>query len=440
MLTRVVKVPIRIAEDNKGLRLVKYRALNELMHEVRYLGNMAIRYTIAFRLKHVPKEMNEGKPIPIDTRIYRILTGERKFVPTAVLSTLARNYAGKLVRNTDRDAWAGRKSLPTFRSLFVPIPNQDTKIREINDNKQRQFHIEPTGFRSDKWLSEDLMKKVLERLPNDIDISQLDSLRDQYKLSFISCFSWKDTGAIEIVSKIVKGEYKLCDSQLKKNEKGEFALLLTYKFEKKPIKLNPQKVCGIDLGVTIPAVCAVNFGPQRIFVGYGDVIHAARAKHRAERRRHQRRLGLYSRSCKWERSEKEYRWIHTHYHVLTRKIINFCKQEGCGKVHIEDLRELRQKDLKSEYKRLMWVPSKFFNMLHYKAKEEGIEVVKINPRNTSRRCSKCGHIAKENRKAQSRDFVCVHCGTKFHADYNAAKNIALATASVIENGYESAAA
>jgi len=97
--------------------------------------------------------------------------------------------------------------------------------------------------------------------------------------------------------------------------------------------------------------------------------------------------------------------------------------------------------VESHFRRLMWVPSKLATLLQYKADERGIEVVKVNPRNTSRRCSACGHTAKENRKSQS-EFVCMKCGDPAHpvnADYNAARNLALATGDVIENGYETAA-
>jgi transposase len=91
-----------------------------------------------------------------------------------------------------------------------------------------------------------------------------------------------------------------------------------------------------------------------------------------------------------------------------------------------------------EYQRLMWVPSKLKQHLEYKAKENGIELVSVNPRNTSRRCSKCGHISHKNRVSQ-KDFICQKCGDPnkpINADYNAAKNIALASKKVIKEGYE----
>ncbi|WP_433479261.1 RNA-guided endonuclease InsQ/TnpB family protein [Spirillospora sp. CA-142024] len=49
-------------------------------------------------------------------------------------------------------------------------------------------------------------------------------------------------------------------------------------------------------------------------------------------------------------------------------------------------------------------------------------VIKIDPRNTSRTCNACGHIAGESRKSQA-VFSCVACGIRVNADVNAACNI-----------------
>ena len=53
-------------------------------------------------------------------------------------------------------------------------------------------------------------------------------------------------------------------------------------------------------------------------------------------------------------------------------------------------------------------------------------LVKVDPRNTSRRCAACGHTDAENRESQA-VFQCRSCGHHAHADTNAAVNI-LATA------------
>ena len=60
--------------------------------------------------------------------------------------------------------------------------------------------------------------------------------------------------------------------------------------------------------------------------------------------------------------------------------------------------------------------------LAYKAEEAGRELIAVDPRHTSVRCSSCGHIAPENRVSQA-EFRCQRCGYVAHADINAACNI-----------------
>jgi putative transposase len=64
----------------------------------------------------------------------------------------------------------------------------------------------------------------------------------------------------------------------------------------------------------------------------------------------------------------------------------------------------------------------FFEMLKYKAEKKGGEVIEVDPKFTSQKCSCCGHISKENRKSQSK-FRCVKCNFRLNADLNASLNI-----------------
>lgn len=66
--------------------------------------------------------------------------------------------------------------------------------------------------------------------------------------------------------------------------------------------------------------------------------------------------------------------------------------------------------------------SQFDEFLHYKARLSGGQIIEVNPRNTSRRCSSCGHVAQENRESQA-VFLCKSCGFSDNADHNAAINI-----------------
>ena len=64
----------------------------------------------------------------------------------------------------------------------------------------------------------------------------------------------------------------------------------------------------------------------------------------------------------------------------------------------------------------------FREMCEYKARRYGGTLVLVNPKNTSRKCSSCGHTEGSNRKTQDH-FSCQKCSHEENADRNAAKNI-----------------
>lgn len=65
---------------------------------------------------------------------------------------------------------------------------------------------------------------------------------------------------------------------------------------------------------------------------------------------------------------------------------------------------------------------KFLDMLDYKLKVRGGKLVKVNPKNTSKMCSKCGHI-KLDLKLSDRIYKCDECGHEMIRDFNASINI-----------------
>jgi putative transposase len=58
----------------------------------------------------------------------------------------------------------------------------------------------------------------------------------------------------------------------------------------------------------------------------------------------------------------------------------------------------------------------------YKAEDAGRCIEWVEPRNTSRTCSGCGHLDPASRRSQSM-FVCTRCGHSLNADVNAARNV-----------------
>lgn len=75
---------------------------------------------------------------------------------------------------------------------------------------------------------------------------------------------------------------------------------------------------------------------------------------------------------------------------------------------------------KSNITDMSW--STFIQYISYKAERAGIELIKVNPANTSKMCSKCKNIDKAQTLAD-RMYQCTVCNFTLDRDHNAALNI-----------------
>ncbi len=64
---------------------------------------------------------------------------------------------------------------------------------------------------------------------------------------------------------------------------------------------------------------------------------------------------------------------------------------------------------------------RFIGMIAYKAESAGGQLIRVNPRNTTQNCFRCGHQVKKN--LSERIHECPHCGLVMSRDHNAALNI-----------------
>lgn len=112
-------------------------------------------------------------------------------------------------------------------------------------------------------------------------------------------------------------------------------------------------------------------------------------------------------------------------HKLSRKFV-----EAYGIICIEDLdiNSMVSKENKNSTTSLSkrisdasW--NTFMNYLVYKAEEAGRTVIKVDPRNTSQMCSRCGKLPPKVKSLSDRVHLCTYCGYKEDRDVNAAINI-----------------
>ena len=124
-------------------------------------------------------------------------------------------------------------------------------------------------------------------------------------------------------------------------------------------------------------------------------------------------------------SGKEHRFRRDVNHCVTKQIVRQAKVGGYDSIAIEDLKGIwyqNRTTSKSFRARLCsWPFDQFRQFITYKALAEGIGIVVVNPRYTSQKCSRCGHLYIGQRHGN--EFRCVACGYQNHADLNGAFNI-----------------
>ena len=68
-----------------------------------------------------------------------------------------------------------------------------------------------------------------------------------------------------------------------------------------------------------------------------------------------------------------------------------------------------------------WVVSRVVARIENRTSENGVALIKVNPRNTSQTCPGCGGVSIENRRGEK--FACIACGHTGDADTVGAGNI-----------------
>ena len=109
----------------------------------------------------------------------------------------------------------------------------------------------------------------------------------------------------------------------------------------------------------------------------------------------------------------------TYLHTISRELVNIYDLIAIENLNIKGMIEDNKYNLNESIYNISWAT--LINMLIYKAESAGKLVVKVNPKNTTKMCSRCGHIQKKS--LSQRKHQCVNCGLILDRDHNAAINI-----------------
>jgi IS605 OrfB family transposase len=183
--------------------------------------------------------------------------------------------------------------------------------------------------------------------------------------------------------------------------------------------IDPDDIIGIDLGIV--TLATDSDGNAHC----GSAAERVRRKHNLQRKRLQRRGSKGAKKKLKRVAGKEARFRKAENHRISKEIVESAKGTGRG-IALEDLTHIRDRITArgGEARNRLggWSFFQLRSFIAYKARLAGVPVVFVDPRNTSRTCSQCGHCEKANRKSQG-SFLCLACGHSENADLNAARNL-----------------
>jgi putative transposase len=214
---------------------------------------------------------------------------------------------------------------------------------------------------------------------------------------------------------------------------GVFYLYAVCNVEETPVN-DPVDFLGVDLGL-------VNLTVDSDGEVYsGTAVEENRRKF-AHRRRNLQRNGTKAAKRKLKKlSGKQARFQQNTNHCISKHVVHKAQDTKRG-IALEDLTGIRTRTTfrrRQRARHANWAFYQLRQFIEYKAKRDGVTVILVDPRNTSRECPACGHIDKANRRTQDR-FSCIVCGYSAPADYNAAGNIRSRARAVVNRPMVSAA-
>ena len=184
-----------------------------------------------------------------------------------------------------------------------------------------------------------------------------------------------------------------------------------------------SNVVGVDMGIRHLAVTYDSRGKTHFYRG-GEVKNK-RAHYKSLRTDLQRKGTPSSRRRLRAIGSRESRWMRDVNHVVSKALVEQAGDNAL--IIVEDLTGIRNATervkLKHRYVQVSWAFFDLRRKIEYKAALAGSRSLAVNPRHTSQKCPKCGHIEAGNRDKRGHRFLCKRCAYRSNDDRIGAMNL-----------------
>jgi len=278
-------------------------------------------------------------------------------------------------------------------------------LKSLSEQKKQGYKVGSLRFKGEGWF------KTFEYNQSGFKLKKTDDRLDKLQLSKI--------GEIPIrLHREIEGEVK--GVIIKRDNAGDWYAI--FQTEQETVEFDSTEsedveAVGIDLGI------------QKFIVDSdGNRIEHPKNVEKAEEQLAKEQQNLSRKQEGSNNYEKQRKRVATLHKRVKNRRMDFLHKlsnayvENYDKIVLEDLNisgmvqgEMNSKNTADSAWRT------FIELLLYKAESANTEVVLVDPKDTSKQCSRCG--VKTDKKLWQREHSCRSCGYTTDRDYNAAKNI-----------------
>ncbi|PTD93418.1 transposase [archaeon SCG-AAA382B04] len=310
-----------------------------------------------------------------------------------------------------------QKQLPKLKKKWTELKQVHSKVlqmvlkqlydnlKSLSEQKRNGYKVGKLRCKGEEWF------KTIEYNQSGFKLKRTENRLDKLRLSKIGKIPIQLHRELEEEAKGVI---------IKRNNTGEwYAIFQTEQETEKQNSVNSDDVeaVGIDLGIQN---FIVDSDSNRV-EHPKNVEKAEEQLKKAQRNLSRKEKGSNNHKKQRKRVAKLHEQVKNRRMDFLHKLSNAYVNKY-DRIVLEDLNISSMVQGKMNSKNTLdsgW--RKFIQLLLYKAESAGIEVVLVDPKDTSKKCSQCG--VKTNKPLWQREHSCPSCGYKTDRDYNAAQNI-----------------
>ena len=411
MLSKVMKYELRYLDGCGDFQNMQ-KELWTLQRQSREILNRTIQ--IAYHWDYTDREQfkKTGQHLDIKAETgYKRLDG---YIYDSLKEDV-QNFASVNVNATIQKAWA------KYKSSKIDVLRGDMSLPSYKSDQPLVLHAQSMKIfpsDDDNVLQVTLFSNAYKKACNYSNVRFIIGLHDATQRT--------------IIKKVLSGNWGIGQSQIV-YKRPKWFLYLTYNFSPEQHEVNPDKILGVDLGESI-AIYASSIGEYGSLRIEGGEISAFAKQLEARKRSLQKQSaycgegrighGTKSRvSDVYKMEDKIANFRNTVNHRYSKMLIDYALKHMYGTIQMEDLSGIKKETGFPKFLQ-HWTYYDLQQKIEAKAKEHGINFIKVDPAFTSQRCSKCGNIDSENRPSQA-VFCCKKCGYKTNADFNASQNLSI---------------